>query len=94
MSFIQTVRCPNCGSFAERLYSNLPSQVRTQCSTCDYSMTMSQDGNHIFEAYYPGVTSEHLCHKQVQSRRFLEQSSNISRMRSLSILPAAVSANC
>ncbi len=93
MSFIQTVRCPNCGSFAERLYSNSPNQVQTQCSTCDYSITI-RDGNRIIEAYYPGVTSEQLCHKQVQSRRFLEKASNVSRMRSLNVPSVAVGSSC
>lgn len=51
----QAIRCPNCGSPAER-YFLLESQLtRTQCPTCDYLMvTCSRTGN-VVEAYSPGL---------------------------------------
>jgi uncharacterized Zn finger protein (UPF0148 family) len=51
---IQAVRCPNCGSPAERHYL-VSKHTQTQCPTCDYLMvTCSQTGN-VIEAYAPGI---------------------------------------
>ena len=55
MQIVQSVRCPNCGSLAKRLYflnakvMNSDSAedriTRTECSACDYLMvTCSSDG--------------------------------------------------
>ena len=49
------IRCPNCGSHAER-HHLLDSQLtRTQCPACDYLMvTCARTGN-VIEAYSPGL---------------------------------------
>ncbi len=52
---VQAVRCPNCGSHAERHHIATGNLVRTQCPTCDYLMiTCSRTGN-VVEAYAPGI---------------------------------------
>jgi predicted RNA-binding Zn-ribbon protein involved in translation (DUF1610 family) len=51
----QAIRCPNCGSVAERDYLFKNHATRTQCPTCDYLMiTCSRTGN-VIEAYAPGI---------------------------------------
>jgi endogenous inhibitor of DNA gyrase (YacG/DUF329 family) len=55
MQATQAIRCPNCGSPAERQYLLLIEQTQTQCPTCDYFMlTCSRTGN-VVEAYAPGI---------------------------------------
>jgi DNA-directed RNA polymerase subunit RPC12/RpoP len=55
MQTIQAVRCPNCGSPAERHYLATSQQTQTQCPSCDYLMiTCSRTGN-VVEAYAPGL---------------------------------------
>ncbi|WP_204150549.1 replication restart DNA helicase PriA [Leptolyngbya sp. CCY15150] len=57
MQAIQIIRCPNCGSLAERFHvlGSQTLQVQTQCASCDYLMiTCSQTGN-VVEAYAPGL---------------------------------------
>ena len=54
MLTIQAIRCPNCGSHAERHHFSIDRQTKTQCPTCDYLMiTCSQTGK-VIEAYAPG----------------------------------------
>lgn len=49
------IRCPNCGSHAERHYLLETQLTRTQCPACDYLMiTCSVTGN-VVEAYSPGL---------------------------------------
>lgn len=55
MQTVQSVRCPNCGSYAERYHIEASRLTRTQCSNCDYLMiTCSQTGK-VIEAYAPGI---------------------------------------
>jgi DNA-directed RNA polymerase subunit RPC12/RpoP len=57
MQEIQTIRCPNCGSPAERFSvtrENL-SHTHTQCSTCDYLMILCSRTGNVVEAYAPGI---------------------------------------
>lgn len=55
MQTIQKIRCPNCGSHAERHYLGSSKLTRTQCPSCDYLMiTCSVTGN-VVEAYAPGI---------------------------------------
>ncbi len=51
----QTVRCPNCGSFAERDLLSAGQQMRTQCPTCDYLMVTCVQTGRVVEAYAPGL---------------------------------------
>jgi predicted RNA-binding Zn-ribbon protein involved in translation (DUF1610 family) len=52
---IQSVRCPNCGSLAEREYITRSQIVRTQCPSCDYLMILCSRTNKVIEAYAPGI---------------------------------------
>jgi endogenous inhibitor of DNA gyrase (YacG/DUF329 family) len=58
------VRCPNCGSLAERILSDcLPTgshcpekQVtQTECPACDYFMSTCWQNGRVLEAYAPGI---------------------------------------
>jgi hypothetical protein len=58
------IRCPNCGSLAQRLLSDcLPTgrkcpyrQVtQTECPVCDYFMVMCGQNGRVLEAYAPGI---------------------------------------
>jgi hypothetical protein len=51
---LQIVRCPNCGSYAERC--RIAQQVQTQCSICDYLMTTCSLTGRVIEAYAPGLS--------------------------------------
>jgi DNA-directed RNA polymerase subunit RPC12/RpoP len=63
----QTVRCPNCGSEAERhyfvsedvAYAPCPSHhvIQTECPACDYLMVMCSRNGNVVEAYAPGTKS-------------------------------------
>ena len=55
MQIIQKVRCPNCGSEAERHYIASDQLTRTQCPSCDYLMVMCFRTGKVIEAYAPGV---------------------------------------
>lgn len=57
MQTIQTIRCPNCGSLAERQQLIHSRAVRTQCRSCDYLLITSSDLTKVIEAYAPGVTA-------------------------------------
>lgn len=55
MEMVQGIRCPNCGSEAERQHI-LSSQVtRTECPVCDYLMVMCSRTGRVIEAYAPGI---------------------------------------
>ncbi|NES83482.1 MAG: replication restart DNA helicase PriA [Moorea sp. SIO2B7] len=66
MNHKQKVRCPNCGSYAERCYftsnestySFCPSNyvIQTQCSSCDYLMVMCSRNGSVIEAHAPGTS--------------------------------------
>lgn len=51
----QVVRCPNCGSFAERHYHSQKKFTQTQCSFCDYLMVTCSQSGRVIEAYAPGL---------------------------------------
>lgn len=55
MQIKQNVRCPNCGSEAERYYVLDNQLIRTQCLGCDYLMVMCSRTGKVVEAYAPGV---------------------------------------
>jgi ribosomal protein S27AE len=55
MTVIQNVRCPNCGSFAERHHLESNQLIRTQCSNCDYLMITCSKTGRVIEAYAPGI---------------------------------------
>lgn len=51
---VQRVHCPTCGSHAERYH--FQGTVRTQCSKCDYLMTICAETGRVIEAYAPSFT--------------------------------------
>jgi ribosomal protein L37E len=63
----QTIRCPNCGSKAERryfiseepTYSFCPSHhvIQTECAACDYLMVMCLRNAKVVEAYAPSTSN-------------------------------------
>jgi uncharacterized Zn finger protein len=56
MRTIQVVRCPNCGSQAERHHILQGSPLtRTQCPSCDYLMVTCARTGKVVEAYAPGI---------------------------------------
>jgi ribosomal protein S27AE len=58
MAIIESVRCPNCGSFAERHHLAFLAQVKTQCDRCDYLMVTCTRSGRVIEAYAPGLPFE------------------------------------
>lgn len=55
MRVTQEVRCPNCGSYAERHYFVKTEITQTQCPTCDYLMINCSRTGKVVEAYAPGL---------------------------------------
>jgi hypothetical protein len=55
MQIVQQIRCPNCGSEAERYYVTDNNISRTQCHTCDYLMISCTRTGKVIEAYSPGI---------------------------------------
>ncbi len=61
----QTVRCPNCGSSAQRRYFNSfeatyrscqgNQVIQTECRACDYLMVMCSLNGSVVEAHAPGT---------------------------------------
>ncbi|MBR8832350.1 MAG: hypothetical protein N5P05_002295 [Chroococcopsis gigantea SAG 12.99] len=57
----QQVRCPNCGSMAERLYFAGSGVMQTECPSCDYLLVSCTQTGKVFESYAPGIgLSAHL----------------------------------
>jgi phage FluMu protein Com len=54
MATKQTVRCPNCGTLAERSYTR--QIIQTQCHRCDYLMITCSVTGKVVEAYAPGIS--------------------------------------
>ncbi len=54
-SVIEMVRCPNCGSPAERYHAISHQRIHTQCPECDYLMTTCSQTGRVIEAYAPGI---------------------------------------
>ncbi|MFW6359814.1 MAG: transposase [Chroococcales cyanobacterium] len=55
MRLKQKVRCPNCGSHAERQYIINHQITQTQCPSCDYLMVNCSRTGKVVEAYAPGI---------------------------------------
>lgn len=65
MRVTQTVRCPNCGSLAQRHHLsghqvadlNCPEKraIQTECSVCDYLMVTCAVSGSVIEAHAPGI---------------------------------------
>lgn len=55
MNTVVEIRCPNCGSQAERHHLELDRLTRTQCPRCDYLMITCASTGRVVEAYAPGI---------------------------------------
>lgn len=77
MAIIQTVRCPNCGSLAERRQLTLLSQIKTECEACDYLMVTCARTGRVVEAYAPGLHSSKLIVGQAKEGHLLKKLSEI-----------------
>lgn len=82
MKTFEMVRCPNCGSHAER--HHLPSEqlIRTQCSTCDYLMITCAATGKVIEAYAPGIYPSFI--------KFLGSETEVLDTKKFQTLPSAV----
>jgi ribosomal protein S27AE len=78
MSVIQQVRCPNCGSFAERHHLLEGGLTRTQCGDCDYLLVMCSQTNRVIESYAPGISGERLLRNHVQCNQVQDYSAHSS----------------
>ncbi len=54
---IESIRCPNCGSIAERHHLSYLAQIKTQCEECDYLLITCTRSGHVLESYAPGLRS-------------------------------------
>jgi Zn ribbon nucleic-acid-binding protein len=54
-SQVQVIRCPNCGSHAERHYILSSNLTKTECNKCDYLMVADTTSGRVVEAYAPGI---------------------------------------
>jgi uncharacterized Zn finger protein len=59
MQAIQIIRCPNCGSPAERFHvlGDRHAKIQTQCASCDYLMITCSNTGNVVEAYAPGIAA-------------------------------------
>jgi hypothetical protein len=91
------IRCPNCGSLAQRLLSDcLPTghkcpdrQVtQTECPVCDYFMVMCGQNGRVLEAYAPGI-QEVVIRNRLGSERCQSRSNdNIRTSDRLTLVPS------
>jgi hypothetical protein len=56
MVAIQSVRCPTCGSIAQR--HNNSQTIRTECLACDYVLVMCALTGKVMETYAPTLSME------------------------------------
>lgn len=61
------IHCPNCGRMAQRHFYDGgmacqgcpdPAVAKTECSHCDYLLTMCWGNGRVLEAYAPGTVAE------------------------------------
>lgn len=73
----QKVRCPNCGSSAQRRYfhseetthRSCPGNqfIQTECLACDYLMVMCSLNGNVVEAYAPGTSVSSNCSQETRN---------------------------
>lgn len=84
---IESIRCPNCGSIAERHHLSYLAQVKTQCEKCDYLLVMCTRSGHVLESYAPGLPSPRQLQPIATRLTSLTQhQSNNSRIRDIATL--------
>lgn len=63
INVVQTVRCPTCGSLAERRLLSSGQvligkyRIQTACPNCDYLLISDSLTGRVVEAYFPGQKS-------------------------------------
>lgn len=67
MQTSQVIRCPDCGSLAQRHYLMIDRQVgtttaqhrliQTECASCDYFIVTCADSGNVIEACAAGIFS-------------------------------------
>jgi ribosomal protein S27E len=55
MKIVQVIRCPNCGSKAERHHLLSSQLTQIECPICDYLMVTCDRTGGVIEAYAPGI---------------------------------------
>lgn len=60
MALIEMIRCPNCGSHAERHHLHLAGQVKTECDVCDYLLILDTKSGQVVEFQAPGNDADYL----------------------------------
>jgi DNA-directed RNA polymerase subunit RPC12/RpoP len=55
----QAIRCPNCGSHAERHYHTLSQLTQTQCPACDYLLITCSRTGKVVETSATGIYARH-----------------------------------
>jgi hypothetical protein len=93
MSIIEAVRCPNCGSLAERHHLSFLAQVKTECNRCDYLMVTCTRSGRVIEAYAPGISFESISTKKIPNVRPLEKISETHMEKPHEVLAKAMHFN-
>jgi len=86
----QNIRCPNCGSWAERHCLRDRQIIKTECAACDYLITLSAINGNVIEAYAPGLPCEpdrHRLNLEVPCSRHQSRLSRFTR-QSISVTAA------
>lgn len=89
MSIIEAVRCPNCGSLAERHHLSFLAQVKTECNRCDYLMVTCTRSGRVIEAYAPGISFESISIKKMPNALPLEKISETHMEKTHEVLVKA-----
>jgi hypothetical protein len=89
MSIIEAVRCPNCGSLAERHHLSFLAQVKTECNRCDYLMVTCTRSGRVIEAYAPGISFESVSIKKMPNAHPLEKISETHMEKTHEVLAKA-----
>lgn len=82
---IESIRCPNCGSIAERHHLPYLAQVKTQCEECDYLLAICTRSGHVLESYAPGL-SEPRTTKPIATRLSPFTKSNHARPKDVATM--------
>jgi hypothetical protein len=83
---IESIRCPNCGSIAERHHLSYLAQIKTQCEACDYLLVMCTRSGHVLESYAPGLPTPKSKPMSVRLSPLSPTSNSNSRIRDIATL--------
>ncbi|MBD2177616.1 replication restart DNA helicase PriA [Pseudanabaena sp. FACHB-1998] len=83
---IESIRCPNCGSIAERHHLSYLAQIKTQCEICDYLLVMCTRSGHVLESYAPGLPTPKAKPMSVRISPLSSSHNSNSRIRDIATL--------